>query len=100
MLHKAYLWQKPADQWKDPWHVECSCGPAGDFPSELQATAWIEAHFGKQTGVFTTELIKGDPKKIKPADKPASSFTPQVSPTRRSPVPPTGGASTFTPKVK
>jgi hypothetical protein len=66
MLHSAHVWEKP-DNEQNPWHIECSCGTAGDFPNEEAARAWMEGrHFGRLTGYFTTELIAGDPSKPQP----------------------------------
>ena len=81
MQHKAYLYEKSGGG-QYPWHVECSCGPGGDFSDKVQAMAYIKAHFAKQTGVFTTELIEADPS----AKKPITSFPPKAG-------------STYTPKA-
>lgn len=85
MLHSAHVWEKP-DSGQNPWHVECSCGTAGDFTDEAAARAWIEGrHFGRLSGFFSTEIIAGNPnikapKKEEPAPTPAATDGPPAPP--------------------
>lgn len=95
MDHKARVYEKP-NGGQNPWYVGCSCGTAGDFPNQAAATAWINVHFQRLTGVFTTELLVGPPPKgpLPTAGKVAQTYTPQVS-VAKAPIksfPPKAGA--------
>lgn len=39
------------------FHAQCSCGPAGDFPTKEEAASYLQGHFAKQGGVSTAELV-------------------------------------------
>jgi hypothetical protein len=64
MHHKATL--KIRENFIRPYHVECSCGTAGDFATELEAKTWMEhVHFRRLSGISTSEFA--------PTDIPASA---------------------------
>jgi hypothetical protein len=66
MVHQAHVFAKP-DGGQNPWHVECSCGTAGDFPNEAYARSWMQAHFNRLSGIDTVakeSIIAGDQKKL------------------------------------
>lgn len=59
-----------------PFHIECSCGPAGDFSTEEAARSWMQrAHFDRLTGVFKTDMISflPDPNVV-PEEAPLPDF--------------------------
>jgi hypothetical protein len=40
-----------------PFHAQCSCGPAGDFPIVEEAANYLQSHFAKLAGMSTFELV-------------------------------------------
>jgi hypothetical protein len=42
---------------RNPFHVECSCGVAGDFASQSEAHDWMQyKHFAKLSGIAYGEF--------------------------------------------
>ena len=42
---------------RNPFHIQCSCGTAGDFASEADARNWMEhKHFSKLSGIAYGEF--------------------------------------------
>jgi len=72
-----------------PFHIECSCGPAGDFDSEEAARSWMQhRHFDGLTGLFETEIISflPDPNAV-PEEAPLPDFVDSATPTDSAPAP-------------
>ena len=40
-----------------PYHIQCACGSAGDFPKEEAAVAWFNAHTSRIGVTETKELF-------------------------------------------
>lgn len=53
-----------------PYHLQCACGSAGDFPKEEQAVAWFNAHTSRIGKTETSELFVPGAQQ-KPAPPPA-----------------------------
>jgi hypothetical protein len=59
------------------FNAQCSCGTAGHFAEKQQAVQYLEAHFRKQSGVSTSELIDATmPKAVAAAVKPPAPPAP------------------------
>jgi hypothetical protein len=52
-----------------PFHAQCSCGTAGDFANRDAAHAYLAGHFGKLSGIATTEWIEEQPAEDTPAQE-------------------------------
>lgn len=60
-----------------PYHIQCSCGSAGDFPKEVKARSWFSAHTARLGVTETWELVvpgaqqkpKAPPVPPKPVEK-------------------------------
>jgi hypothetical protein len=73
-----------------PIHAQCSCGTAGNFATIEDATAYLQSHFAKLTGMSTFELVDDTAELViehpvrpltspshKPAEIPASEQIPE-----------------------
>jgi hypothetical protein len=81
-----------------PYHAQCSCGTAGDFPLEATAVGFLKAHFQKLGGIAETSLTIGEPKKPAPpiSKKPAAvAAKPKVVSTAPPPAPVATAAPNF-----
>ena len=61
MDHTAVITNNP-DRFGQPFHVQCSCNTAGDFPSVQAASDWvIFKHFSRLGATDTSSLQSGVP---------------------------------------
>lgn len=59
---------------RNPVHVECSCGVAGDFADEDSARRWMEGHFAKLSGIAYGEFASAPtPSEPVPAQEESAS---------------------------
>ena len=54
-----------------PYHLQCACGTAGDFPKEDQAVAFFQRHISRIGTTETSELSVPGAAKAKPSVPPA-----------------------------
>lgn len=64
---------------RNPFHIECSCGVAGDFASESEARDWMQVkHFAKLSGIaygeFSSAPTPSAPASL-PSGKPGTEGT-------------------------
>lgn len=58
---------------RNPVHIECSCGVAGDFADEDVARNWMLGHFAKLSGVAYGEFFSvPTPSEPVPSPEPAA----------------------------
>lgn len=86
MIHLAKVRNNPIDNFR-PFHIDCSCGVAGDFHTEPEARTWMQTrHFDRLGGISqcSFEEVKKpvavvEPEKAAETEKPVvvSSLTPQ-----------------------
>lgn len=72
MHHQATLTEESTAAGR-PWHVQCSCGTAGDFRDKESANGYMAAHFARLSGVHTVEFVDrtAKPESV-PPPKPAA----------------------------
>jgi hypothetical protein len=60
-----------------PYHIQCACGSAGDFPKEEAAVAWFNQHTSRIGVTETKELfVPGAQKKAEPPAPPPAPKAP------------------------
>jgi hypothetical protein len=84
MHHKAYLVVGTATG--KPYHLQCTCGTAGDFKVEAEARAYLNKHFSRIGPTETSELV------VPGAEKGAAA-APQKQAAASKPAPPPAPAA-------